>query len=312
MSEEQVEDSGPTEGTEDMVQIEEAADEDLDAFLDDDQAGLSDDDSEDQSLEAQPEQQKEEQKEPGTQEEPKPQMTQEQLQAFMRQMQEEVQKAQRQVQGQELLVQRRVSEIGQMKQYLAQLNQQLLEGLGEKQLEDPKAAAIDQMQILKNQQQIEQLDQQAHQLSHRGGVVQQIQQHIPKEEWYLDDMCQALKDDGIPEEDVARFRADPTGINPNPGGFIVQLQRRARAERYLGRIVPAFQALKAENEKLKAQIAKGPRAALQKVERAARQTPSVASSTPTSNGRGSLDMTDPTKLTDEELNDYLRSQGYEI
>lgn len=280
-----------------MVRITDATEDDLDAFLDENE--LTEDGNvsiEETQQTVDPAQVQAEQQAQDN----KP--TEEQIEAERKKLVDDIERYKRQVEGQELVMKRQISKIGDMKRQLIDMNQKLLANIGDKQLEDPRGAEIDRLQLNQNQQQIEKLDSQERLLTKRANFMRTVSHFIPPNEMpRIDELCQCLHDDGIDDETIRQFREDPSTVSEST---FIQLQRRARAERAFRQMLPAFVKVVGENKELKAQLSNGRRNVLNNVERAARQTPSVVNARPSVSNE--IPITDITRMSNEELEELLR------
>ena len=289
--------------SEEMVKITDATEDDLDAFLNENEYREGEDVSENVEEEAQPVDPSEQQKQDeGIQEEPQIDVAAEQ-----EKMQQNLERFRKQVEGQEILMQRQISKIAELKRQLIGMNQELLQSIGDKQLEDPRSAELDRMRLNQNQQQINQLEDEERRLAQRSNFMQAVTRYIPPTEMpQIDELCECLKADGLDDSQLVEFRKDPSRM---PVSTFIQLQRRARAEKAFSKMIPTLKQLVEENNNLKAALKNGRRNVLNGVEKAARQNPSVTNARPSNSEVPSF--VDVTKLSDAELDDLLRrGQAY--
>lgn len=289
-----------TAPSEEMVKITDATEDDLNAFLDDNEYREGENVEESVEEESQPVDPSEQQK----QEEVTPEVD---VAAEQEKMQQNLERFRKQVEGQEILMQRQISKIAELKRQLIGMNQELLQNIGDKQLEDPRSAELDRMRLNQNQQQINALENEERMLAQRSNFMQAVTRYIPPTEMpQIDELCECLKADGLDDSQLVEFRKDPSRM---PVSTFIQLQRRARAEKAFSKMIPTLKQLVEENKNLKAALKNGRRNVLNGVEKAARQTPSVTSARPSSTDVPSF--IDVTKLSDAELEELLRKgQAY--
>lgn len=285
-----------TDNTEsEMVSITDATEEDLDAYLEeneykeDNSINISQEESVDPAVVQTDEQAQ--------------QPTQEDIELQRQKVAQQIERYRKQVEGQELLMKRQISKIGEMKRQLINFNSQLLASIGDKQIEDPRGAEIDRMQLNQNQHKIQALENQEIALARRAEFVKTVSRHIPPNEMpHIDALCDCLRADGLNNEALESFRANPETM---PASTFIQLQRRAKAENAFKQLLPAFVKVVGENKELKAKLSNGQKNIFSNVERVARQTPSVANATP-SNRDVNASSYDVTRLSDSQLEELLK------
>jgi hypothetical protein len=280
-----------------MVPIPEASIEDLNAFIASDK---SLDDGEDQE-ELEPEDKK-----PEVSAEPKEKeqgLTREQLEAQLKEEREKHEKLRAHAKNVELWNSRQANEIGELRKAIKQAIAEKSKGLDEKFLESPREALRVSKDIEKHEAELAQLDQQEAALAHRQQAVQLVSAHIPEEELDVSAMAEVLASDGIPQDFIKSFVEDP--FVQTHGETIIQLHRRAVAEKQRNEAVAIIKKLIAENDRLK----KGKRDVLSGVEKASKQMPSV-----TANNGGAVASSRGTtksfaQMSEDELTEFLKAHS---
>jgi hypothetical protein len=288
--------TGETQAPE-MVRVEEAADADLDAFL-------ADPKNFDTEAEPQPARQEEtESRETSSASEPaKPEAPKED--ASQEVTREEFNKQQRQLEGLELVVKRRTSELGDVKQRLQNLIAERSKGLEEKYQADPLGATNDIAEIRDAQKSLEAIKNEESELREVHTNQAQVLQHVNLQETPLTEMGKALLIDGVNPDFVDNFIRNPWKV---PAFATIQLSRRVRAEKYLKALVPAYKELRDENAKLK----RGGNDVLRQVDKAARDLPGITGK----NGGAALTAEEDLsnipvhKMTDAQLDAVVRKGG---
>ena len=199
------------------------------------------------------------------------------------QLQAELGKLQAKVQQQEDFIRRRNTELGQSrkerneaKAQLVQLRQALEQGLDEKWSVNPKEAFADQATINQIDQRLQMEEQQDTILTRQEVVAN----HIQPGDVDINDMLVSLRSDGIPEEHVQAFSQNPYSMAQ--AETIIQLAKRAKAEKAVRELAGFVKALVDENTKLRQQ---GSNVVKKISNELNKTTPQVTATPQTGNGR---------------------------
>lgn len=290
-------DSGQTEQPvqeQKTSRVEEASDAELDAFLAsfDEEAPAEEAQPEGRKQEAEPEPEGQDREE---QEQPQEEVV-EQPDSVSR---DEFDAVVKQLQGQELLLQRRTSAIAELERKLSSEIQQLRAGLNDKFLENPSQALDDKAAIDEKLRTLQEVKarQNAELAQHQTQKL--VAQYIKPGEVNVEDMVQSLREDGIAEDHIQRFQRNPWAAGSPEA--VLQLAKRAKAERLLRQIAPVFKqmlgALQQQNEK--------PQEVLKRVQEATKKAPGSVNA---SFGGASVRKpraVNPHAMSDEELNELI-------
>ena len=222
-----------------------------------------------------------------------------------------LQSQEKQVQGQEILLQRRTSELGEVKKRLAGVQQEL-EARYKAALEsqDPEQALDIRDDLKKVKQGLEQVDAEAEKLERRAETVSLIQNHVGEQDFDLEEMAETLAGDGVAPEYVEQFRKDPIGFvdgDYNPGLVLVQMAKRARAESTLKKLYSVAQRLVDENKKLKESSS----GVMKKIQNVAKRTPEISAGGGRPSKQNLATSIDPSRiheLSDADLEEILANQ----
>lgn len=212
----------------------------------------------------------------------------------------------------ELFIQRRGTELGALRQQLAAretelktLRQQLENGLEDQSRENP-------LQAMKDQKKIEQIDSELEGLNKTGSRAQNIVEaqtfylrNVDTEKVSFDDIAEMLKSDGVDEQYVAAFKANPWEWTTPEA--LVQMGKRTEERRlYIEaddnrRVLAKYvMHLKAENEKLRGK----PRQVLAQVQKHLNK-PQAMTAAQSASPKTVRDL-DPTKMSTQELDLALK------
>lgn len=300
--------SGPTE--ESYVAIEEAADADLDAYLERARSGefdVEDTDPTDpnSAVVDSPQEQvetstevKEPPKEGDEKESDRVTLSRAELEAY----QQRIVKLETERRQQEEFIQRRNTELGtarsQLEQYKTQLQAKLEEA------DSPQETHKILRDIDKVDEKLEEVQGQADLIQHVHTTHQTVSQAVDLQNVKINDVAEILAEDGIAPETVDRFLANP--YLHADAGTLVQLFKRAadRAKfkemsQALAELVPITRRLLDERKDLK----KKPEEFMRKVEKAMKAGPSLNGNAGNGTPRRSMNEIDVTTLSDAELDD---------
>lgn len=284
-----------TEGTtNDSVEIPDATDEDLDAYLELSQISEASPQEQEQPTEkveeAQPEEKKPEASRP-------PVKTQEDLEA-------ENQALQRRLEQQELFIRRRSTEIGELRKQLKERNDGLKEDLDSKYIGDTAQSVKVALEIEKNELRLADLENQQTDMERVHAAQKVFSMYVQPGEVSVDDMAACLVNDGIAPEFVEQFKRDP--YRSTTPETLVHVAKRAKAEKTLSQVV-AF--AKAQHQRIKElETGSSAESVVKRIERAAKQTSTVTASSGGSRGgaKPSVSSADIASLSDAELNELLK------
>jgi hypothetical protein len=276
------------------VELHEASDDDISAFLE----GAPNRES--AQPQAEPQQQadpvkQETQAEP-PQEEPKPQdavVSKEELEAIRRQLE-----------GQELLLKRRTSEIGELKRQFREFVEQKSQNLDEKFLESPTEALKQARQVEMAQQKLQELEAEEQNLTnvHQAQVL--LAHHVGPDGLDAEAIAQSLSDDQMPQEFIQSFLKNPyQAALPET---LIQLAKRASAEKKARQMEEALQQLVPYTQKLLEERKQLPQHVLKNVQSALRQAPQVTGSAGGTGQLGGNRAVDPALMSDQELQEFLK------
>lgn len=216
-------------------------------------------------------------------------------------------------QKRELFLQRRNTEYGEAKKQLnatkrelLRLKESLQQGLESKVHEAPLQAFEDREKIKEIDGQIQSVDQADSHLQQIYEGEQLFSRHLDPSEVSLDDMSQALRDDGVPEDFIASFRQNPFGFTTPEA--MIQLGKRAVERKHLikahqDRVILAQYAksLQEENARLKAK----PGQVIANVQRSLNAPPPLTAANGSISQNGAP-YKDPTQMSRAERAEYLR------
>lgn len=206
------------------------------------------------------------------------------------------------IEKQSRFIDRRNTEFGDVRKQLQQRNEQLKSVLREKGYDDPDIARQLNKAIDQTEAELENVTQEEALQTFRARNEQFISQHVKSDEVEFPELVDCLKRDGASSQYIEKFVQDPFGIATGPE--LLQLQRRARAEKALRIIFPEFQKL---TEKLK-KLEKKPDDVLRKIERASREIPRQTAKARGVQHKPSRTIPKPELATDEELERLLQGK----
>lgn len=296
---ENVDQSGTTQEPE-YVTIDEATDEELDAFL----AGETEAELEPQTADEEYQAAENTQEDSGepqeSEEEAAPTETPEERAQRLEAQNEELQER---LEQQELFIKRRNSELGELRRQLQDQAKTLRE-------EAKELDGIDSDQAYAKRKEADQLEAEAEKAKSEVEAQSRVHeaqllfaQHLRPNEMDLPAMVETLRRDGTDERVVKAFEQNPWVLaRPET---LIHLQKRANAERMLIKTVEYAKQLIEENKKLKGK----PRDVLNKIQRASSASQSLTAASGGAAQRGELSQKSFDKMTDSELDEYLKASG---
>lgn len=272
------------------VDLPDASDEDIAAFLEN--AGNEESQAPVAPQQADPAQQETEAEQP--EEEPKVE------QAQSKQDNEAIRE---QLKQQELFIKRRNSEIGELRRQLKTAQEQLQTTLDEKFYESPTQALADARKIEMAQQKLSELDAEEQALTNQHQAQVLLAHHVGGDV-DLEAIGQSLVADGMPQEFVEQFKRNPyQAALPET---LIQLAKRASAEKRVRQMEEALQQLVPYTQKLLEERKQLPQHVLKNVSSALRQAPQVTGSAGGTGQLGGNRAVDPSMMSDAELMEFLK------
>lgn len=283
--------------TPEMVEIHEATDQDLDAFLEaSQQEGFE---SIEQPL---PEEPAQKQEENVVQQAEMPQQTPEAPVS-----KQELDAVRKQLEGLELLNKRRTSELAELKQQQKQLRSFIeakSQGLDEKFLESPTQAYAQMRQVEMAQQKLMQAEAEEQALTNATQAQALLAHHVGQEGVDFEGIAEVFRMDGMPQEFIQAFMANPyQAALPET---LIQVAKRAQMVKELRSMEEALQKLVPFAEQLIAERRQLPDNVLKNVSSALRQGPQVTGSAGGTGQIGSTRSVDPSMMSDKELEEFLK------
>lgn len=274
------------------VDLHEASDADLEAFL-----ARGDEEVAPQQAEqpANPEA-KEEQKVEQPKEEPKVE------QAASKQ---DVEAIRKQLEGLELLNKRRTSELAEVKKQLRDYIQNATQNLDEKWLESPTQAYVEARKVEMAQQQLQQAEAEEEALTNAHQAQVLLAHHVGPEGFDVEAVGEALASDGMPPEFIQSFVSNP--FKAALPETLIQLAKRAQAERKVKQMEQALSQLVPYTQKLLEERKSLPNNVLKNVQSALRQSPQVTGSAGGTGQTGGTRSVDVASMSDRELEEFLKS-----
>jgi hypothetical protein len=284
-----------TESTEqgtssEYVELPDATDEDIQAFLDGAEYreqqlenGLPDEPQ--QQTEQKDEQLEEEQDVP-------PQVQQKDIEAIRKQLE-----------GLELLNKRRTSELSEVKRQLKEFRDRVSQNLDERFLESPTQAFAQARQAEMAQAKIQEIEAEEAALTNAHQAQVLLAHHVGTDGIDVEAIAEALQSDGMPPEFIQQFLGNPyKAALPET---LIQLAKRAKAEKRikeyestLSQVMPYIQRLMEERKRLPSDV-------LRNVQSALRSSPQVTGSAGGTGQMGERPV-EFASMSDQALEEFLR------
>lgn len=279
------------EGTSpEYVELPDATDEDISVFLENSEKMESE--PQVAQPQADPAQQKTEAKQP--EEEPEVEQAQ---------SKQDPEVLREQLKQQELFIKRRNSEIGELRKQLKAAQEKLQTTLDEKFYESPTQALMQARQIEMAQQKINELDAEEQALTNQHQAQVLLAHHVGGDV-DIEAIGESLMADGMPHEFVEQFKRNPyQSALPET---LIQLAKRASAERKVRQMEEALQQLVPYTQKLLEERKQLPQHVLKNVSSALRQAPQVTGSAGGTGQYGGNRAIDPSMMSDAELMEFLK------
>lgn len=286
--------STPDNGSDstEYVELHEADDADLDAFLENaDQAD---------SLSQPVEQPKAE--EPA-QEEQEPQKQAEDPTA---QLAAKIEAMQKQLQGQELLLKRRTSEIAAIKQKLEPLLQVTQQQLDDLYLESPAKAMQVQLAKTEAEKKLAELSAEEQQLVNQQQAQTILSKYVGPDGMDVQAVAETLAQDGLPPEFIQQFVANPyRAALPET---LIHLAKRAEEKKRADKAEMVAAQLYYYLQRVMDEAKQAPNKALANIQNAMKSGPSVTAASATGGQRG-FNPDDISSLSEAELDELLKAKN---
>lgn len=214
----------------------------------------------------------------------------------------------------ELFIQHRGNELGKLrqevaahKQHLAMIREKLVDGLEDRFNENPLQAIADREKITGIDRQLEELDAREERATRIVEAQTFFTRHIDTEKVTLDDVAAVLKADGIADQYIAAFKANPWEFTTPEA--LVQMGKRAQDRQELTKadndrriLARAYLEQKKELEQLRGR----PAQVINQVQRQLNQAPMNVTSASSVSPKATRDL-DPTRMSIQELDAALRN-----
>jgi len=286
-----------------FVELTEASDEDIQAFLDGELKAEA-------SQEPDPETEQGEESEKGetseaTEEKSQDTSEEETQEASQKISPEYVKKLEEQLEQKEKFIKRRSNELGDLRKQLKEKNDILAQKLGEEEfLSDPSAAVDAKLEIKENEDKLEAIEIEQAAMVASLENQKAVQRHIPNKEWNLKGMVQCLEEDGVDPDIIKGFANNPYTTD---AVTLVQLHKRQKAENLLRQVAVFAKEQQKQIEELKAK----PHKILKSVESNLSKPAPVSSATGGSSQvrQLSVDESELADISDDELNAILEQRS---
>lgn len=208
------------------------------------------------------------------------------------------------VNGQELFMKRRASDLAEVKKQLREFIQQNTQNLDEQWLESPTQAYAKARQVEMAQQKLQEAETEEEALTNAHQAQVLLEHHVGQDNYDVQAIAQSLAEDGMPEEFIHNFVRNPyQAALPET---LIQLAKRASAEKKVREMEKALQQIIPYTKQLLEERKKLPNNVLKNVSSALRQSPQVtAAAGGTGQASGSRTV-DPSLMSDSELEEFLK------
>jgi hypothetical protein len=282
------------EGAQEYVELHEADDSDIQAFLDNaEKQEFAPQEAQQPSEPAKEQQQKQVEPPPEQQPDPKEAVSRKEMEAMRKQLE-----------GLELLNKRRTSEFAEFKKQLRSYIENNSKGLDEKFLESPSEGYAQMRRLEEAQQKLMQVEAEEQAVTNATQAQMLLAHHVGTDGLDFEAIAETLQADNMPQDFVQAFMANPyQAALPET---LIQLAKRSQdrkklrmLEQALSEIVPFAEQLIAERKKL-------PNDVLKNVSSALRQGPQVTGSAGGTGQIGSNRSVEPSMMSDKELEEFLK------
>jgi hypothetical protein len=208
-----------------------------------------------------------------------------------------------QLQQQERFIQQRNQQLGEARKQITALRAEKAKVLDDAFAESPLKGLEAANEIKELDATIEEIDSEQERMTKTHTVQKAVANYIQPKDWSVEAMTDSLKRDGLSTEFISKFRTNPYGIEWGPEAALINLAKRARAEKALTVVIPLLKQFYERAKELKGK----PQEMLKKINQASKQPAQVtASKAGTSSGSKYLPK-DLTSLSDAELDAFLES-----
>lgn len=221
--------------------------------------------------------------------------------------QEEFEKLKQRLQAQANFLDRRSQEIGELRKQNRELVARLQREAEEIQDDNPRLAVRYDRAIEDAQRREQQLASEQAQAQRERESLELVPKYVPQEEFDVEAMRLELKEDNLPEDFISDFVK-----NPHAACFpetLIHLAKRAHYGKHLRAIVPIVQALKAENDQLKAQIKTKGEKVVRGIQQAAKAKPVLTAHDSAADQNGRAPSVDFSAMSDAELKAFLEQNS---
>lgn len=210
---------------------------------------------------------------------------------------------------QELMIKRRGTELGALRDQLDALIAEKRANVKALAFEDPAAAVEQQLEIRDLEKQKAEAQNEEEGMVRIHESMKLVASHVKPGEATVDEIAEILeKEDNLDPRAIAAFKANPYSFMD--AGTIVQAAKRVAERKEKHKAIYWLKKLYEENQALKAQTKSAPRDVLGKVEKALRQSPPIVAGNANggSKSRG-VDLSKIPELDDAALNRLLEEQS---
>lgn len=218
-------------------------------------------------------------------------------------------KQQAELKQKEQFIQRRNSELGELRKQLADARAKKSQDLDEMYDENPREARKVEREIEELDKGIQQIDQERQTMARRLMAEKAVSEFLQPEEFDVNAMAETLASIGLPQQAVQSFRADPYSSGATPME-IVLAAKAAQGNKLVMQMARYAKQLQDKVSSLEHEAKEGPKRALSNIEQALKSKPGVsASSGGAGKGINSIDPASIAELSDEELAKALSQSG---
>lgn len=280
--------------SQEYVDLHEASDEDLNAFLE----GANE--PETAPVPEQP------QADPGDKKETKSEQPEQEPEVEPNISKQDFERMQKQLDGMELLIKRRTSELAEVKKQLRDFVDKTQQNLDEQWLESPTQAYANMRKIEMAQEQLKQAEAEEQALTNTHQAQVLLAHHVGADNFDVEAIGQSLLSDGLPEEFVQTFVTNPyQAALPET---LIQLSKRAVAEKKVRELEAALQQIVPYTQKLLEEKKAAPQNVLKNVSSALRQSPQITGSAGGTGQPTGGRVVEPSLMSDVELEEFLKSK----
>lgn len=292
-----------TEASESEVDVTSVPDSELDSFIS--SIGKEKEETEPKAQKEVAQTEDEQTVKPEDQEEETVTMSRSEVEALKTKLQKE---ADYRVQ-QEKFIQRRSTEIGELRRQLKEAKAQLQSNLDERFHESPSEAMEDVDKLKTIDSHLQALDKEEAQERHVATAQSVVAKNIDLSSVDMNEVIETLVSDGINDKEfLEEFAKNPWGLSH--GETLVQLFKRTqerkegvKAKEVISKLLPLAKQLFEENKKLKSK----PEQILKNLSKNIKSSASINGSTGNAASKKSFADIDVTKLKDDELDELLKS-----